>query len=138
MANTASSQDAVLRAAGWSGTSAPYTQTVSVSIVKNPSIDGYVGLAENVTTEQWNAAALARLRKTAQGSGTITIAAAGVRPAIDIPITVVLTGMERLDDLEDRMDYLEETVQGDGYYMSKYSGAEIDSLLDQVAAQTGG
>ena len=90
---------AVLRAAGWRGTSAPYTQTVSVSIVKNPSIDGYVGLAETVTTQQWNAAALARFRKTAQGNGTITITAEGDRPAIDIPITVVLTGMERLDDL---------------------------------------
>lgn len=135
MANTASSQDAVLRAAGWSGTSAPYTQTVPVSIVKNPAIDGYVGLAETVTTEQWNAAALARLRKTAQGNGTITITAEGDRPAIDIPITVVLTGMERLDDLEDRMDALEDTVQGDGYYMSKYSGEEIDALLDKVSAR---
>lgn len=133
MANTASSQDAVLRAAGWSGTSAPYTQTVSVSIVKNPSIDGYVGLAETVTTEQWNAAALARLRKTAQGNGTITITAEGDRPTIDIPITVVLTGMERLDDLEDRMDYLEDAVQGDGGYVSKYSGEEIDTLLDKVS-----
>ena len=82
--------------------------------------------------KQWNAAALARLRKTAQGNGTITITAEGDRPTIDIPITVVLTGMERLDDLEDRMDYLEDAVQGDGGYVSKYSGEEIDTLLDKV------
>ena len=97
-----------------------------------------MGLSDGITSEQWYAAAMARLRKTAQGGGTVTIVADGVLPPVDIPITVTLSGLERLEDLEERMDYLEDAVQGDGGYVSKYGGEEIDTLLDRVAAQTGG
>lgn len=131
-------EQAVLLAGGWSGTQAPYRQTVPVSIVQSKTVDGYVGLSEGITSEQWYAAALARLRKTDQGGGTVTIVADGVLPSVDIPITVTLSGLERLEDLENRMDYLENAVQGDGGYVSKYGGEEIDALLDRVAAQTGG
>lgn len=105
--------------------------------MQSAEVDGYVGLSDGITSDQWYAAALARLRKTGQGSGTLTIVADGVLPTVDIPITITLSGLERLDDLENRMDYLETEIQGEGGYVSKYSGEEIDALLDK-AAQIGG
>lgn len=43
-----------------------------------------------------------------------------------------MTVEERLDALEERIQALED-AQGEGSYVSKYSGEEIDELLDQVA-----
>lgn len=47
-----------------------------------------------------------------------------------------MTVEEKLDALAARVDALEE-AQGEGSYVSKYSGEEIDALLDKVSAMSG-
>ena len=47
-----------------------------------------------------------------------------------------MTVEERLAALEGRVKDLED-AQGEGSYVSKYSGEEIDALLDKVSAMSG-
>jgi hypothetical protein len=82
---------ATLTAAGWTGLAAPYTQTVSVAGMTSTA-NGTVGLADSATAAQREAARNALLSKTAQASGSITIAADGDKPTVDIPIAVILLG----------------------------------------------
>lgn len=52
-----------------------------------------------------------------------------------------MTMEERVSELERIVSELERIVsemQGEGSYISKYSGEEIDTLLDKVAAMDGG
>lgn len=86
---TANDVDAVLTAAGWSGSEAPYTQTVAVSGVTADS-NGTVGVSESATDAQYQSAMIAMLRKTAQADGSITVKAYGEKPTVNIPITVTL------------------------------------------------
>lgn len=79
----------VLTAAGWNGTEIPYTQTLTVSGVKTAT-KGSAGLAENATHEQYQAAVNAMLRATNHTENKITISAYGVKPTIDIPITITV------------------------------------------------
>lgn len=83
---------ATLTASKWSGTKAPYVQTVTVSGV-TASDNGIVGLANSVTDEQYQAAISGLLIKTAQAANSLTIKAYGVKPEVDIPI---LVSVERL------------------------------------------
>lgn len=46
-----------------------------------------------------------------------------------------MTDAERIDALERRMAELEAILQGNGSYVSKYSGEEIDALLDKLSTQ---
>ena len=52
----------------------------------------------------------------------------GTKPSIDLPVSVEVL-------LDGRVAALENALQGDGSYISKYSGEEIDQLLDTIAAQ---
>jgi hypothetical protein len=85
------SYTATLTAAGWTGSSAPYTQTVTVSGLP-AGAKGTVGLADAATDEQYEAAVAAMLRKTAQASNSITIKAYGEKPSVNIPIVVLEVG----------------------------------------------
>ena len=77
-----------LSASKWSGSAAPYTQTVTV---EGMAADTH-GIArvnyQTATLEQRNAARYAMLCLTAQGSNTVTITADGERPTVDIPIVI--------------------------------------------------
>lgn len=46
-----------------------------------------------------------------------------------------MTTEERLDALEQALRAMKNTQEPTEYYTSKYSGEEIDALLDIVAAQ---
>ena len=80
--------EATLSASKWSGSEAPYTQTVAV--------DGMAGDTHGIarvnyqkaTLEQRNAARYAMLCLTAQGTNTVTITADGEKPTVDIPIVI--------------------------------------------------
>ena len=109
-----------LTAAGWTGADAPYTQTAQAA--------GVAAGAELVLHPNKAAARAALLALTGSGDGSVTIVADGTKPAIDLPVSVEVL-------LDGRVDALESALQGDGSYTSKYSGEEIDQLLDTIAAQ---
>lgn len=80
-----------LAAASWSGSSAPYTQAVTVTGLGSIQ-NAYVQVAQSATAAQRTAARYANLSVTAQAAGSITITADGTLPTVDIPLTVTLLG----------------------------------------------
>lgn len=82
---------ATLAASGWTGAEPPYTQTVSVTGM-TAAKKAVAGLAMTATSEQHIAAAGALLRVTAQGTNTITVAAEGKVPEINLPIVIMILG----------------------------------------------
>ncbi len=82
---------AMLAAASWTGTEAPYTQTVAASGVTAAS-KIFVGLADTATDAQYTAALGALLRATAQGVDSVTITAIGALPETDIPVLIRIVG----------------------------------------------
>lgn len=115
-----------LTAAGWTGDAAPYIQTAQAAGV---AAGAELVLHPNkvATAEQRAAARAALLALTGSGDGSVTVVADGTKPAIDLPVSVEVL-------LDGRVDALESALQGDGSYTSKYSGEEIDQLLDKVEA----
>ena len=82
------STEATLTVSGWSGETAPYTQTVTAYV--SPYENGLITMAKNATDEQYLAAAKAKIRVDSQpGSGNLTLKATGEKPNIDIPVVVV-------------------------------------------------
>jgi hypothetical protein len=88
--------DTVLTAADWTGDTAPYTQVLQIPTMETELPNGMIGLARNATMEQRNAARAAMLAvagqtasTTNEANNTLTIAADGSVPDVDIPVTVV-------------------------------------------------
>ena len=65
--------------------------TITSSFIK---ADNYIHLsaAKNITNEQYDALALAKIICTEQADGQITLKALGATPSIDIPITIIIEG----------------------------------------------
>lgn len=81
-----------LTAAGWTGTTPPYSQTVSVEGM-TASLKGVsVGAPATLTDAEFSAALYAVLRVSAQGAGNITVKAHGEKPTVNIPILVRIAG----------------------------------------------
>ena len=76
----------------WTGTSAPYYQTITVTGMTSSKKGVSVGLPASATDAQFEAAADALLRVSAQGTNTITIKAHGDKPTISIPVLVMIKG----------------------------------------------
>lgn len=72
-----------LPSSGWSDGSI----TVTASGVKTTT-QGFLALAQNATATQANAAGAALLRVTSQTTNSITLAADGIIPAVDIPVVI--------------------------------------------------
>lgn len=64
------------------------TQTITVNGL-TASANGSVGLADDVTDEQYDAACVAKLRKSAQSEDSLTIKCREI-PIVDIPIKIVV------------------------------------------------
>lgn len=75
-----------LASAGWSGASAPYTQSFGCQAVTANS-HVIVGLPDNATDAQYEAACAACLRFVC-GSGSVTAKAYGVKPTVALPIRI--------------------------------------------------
>lgn len=86
-AGSSSSVSATLTAAGWSDG----TQTLLIESVTADS-NGVVGVTQNITDAEIEAAKKAELFVSAQGAGTLTVTALGDIPSCDIPIVVILMG----------------------------------------------
>lgn len=82
---------ATLTIAGWSGSAAPYTQSVTVSGM-TANKKAIVGLPHSATSAQYASALAALLRVTAQGADTLTVTAEGNKPTIDLPILTEIVG----------------------------------------------
>lgn len=76
---------ATLSASGWSSGK----QTLTVQGVTAES-NGMIGVAHSATAAQLEAAKDAELYISAQGANSLTIAAAGTVPTVNIPVVVVL------------------------------------------------
>ena len=75
----------------WVGNSAPYTVVVASDLI-TASNNLMIGLAENATDIQREAARMAEIHCTAQNSGSVTLAADGVKPNVDLPVSIVVLG----------------------------------------------
>ena len=73
----------------WSGSAAPYTNTISVSGVTTSNIVE-VGLSSSATDDQVKACMSASIAKITQANGSITLYAYGTKPTTNIPLSVVL------------------------------------------------
>lgn len=80
-------QFVTLSSSGWSDSQNVVSVTGMTATAKV-----MVGLAEPNTSEQYDAAAKAQLHCVAKTAGSITIAANGTVPSIDIPIAVYFWG----------------------------------------------
>ncbi len=75
----------------WTGSSAPYSQTLTaLGVTASNNIS--VGLASTATQEQREAAYEAQLFASGQDTDEITVLADGDKPTVDIPITVFIWG----------------------------------------------
>lgn len=83
--------NATLSANNWSGDSAPYTYTLSISDVTTTSNQELLP-ALNITEEQLTALQAANIQDGGQLTDSITLKAFGDKPTIDIPIRVILRG----------------------------------------------
>ena len=88
-ADHSTSVNLTLAANSWTGNSAPYTQTLSVTGL-TASQNGTIGLANSATAAQRTAARSALLSVGTQSAGSVIIIADGIVPTIDLPITVIM------------------------------------------------
>ena len=79
------SVEKVLTVASWTGN----TQKIFISGMTADQ-NGIVGLSQNITTEEREAAEKASLYVCGQSEGSITVAVGRDKPTCDIPITVIL------------------------------------------------
>ena len=86
---TITSVTATATAAGWSG-DIP-VQTINVTGMTATSI-AWVGLPETATAQQRDAARKAVMSPTAQGTNSITLTCDGVKPTVDLPILIYISG----------------------------------------------
>lgn len=78
---------ATLLGSGWSNDK----QTIVVPGVTAGS-NGVIGVTQSITDQQMRSAKNAELYICGQDNGTVTIAAFGEAPAIDIPVAIILAG----------------------------------------------
>ena len=84
---------AMLSVAAWSGSVAPFTQDIAVAGMTPDKKGVCVGLPATATDAQFEEAAAALLRVSAQGTNSITIKAHGEKPsAYNIPVLIQIKG----------------------------------------------
>lgn len=84
--------ETTLLASGWSGGS----QTISVTGATADKTKTHIifDVSMEATAEEIEAAISGIVRATAQGDGSLTVTAFGDAPTIDIPVSVMVTGVE--------------------------------------------
>jgi len=82
---------ATLPASAWTGTDAPYSQTISVAGVTATSANEILPGA-SISASQLELLQLANLQDGGQAAGSITVKAYGGKPTADLPIRVIVRG----------------------------------------------
>lgn len=82
---------ATLPASGWTGSAAPYSQTISVASVTTTSANEILPGA-SITAEELEALQSANIQDGGQAAGSITLLAYGDLPAIDLPVQFIVRG----------------------------------------------
>jgi hypothetical protein len=82
---------ATLSSGSWSGSTAPYSQAVTVNGV-TASNNCIVSVAQGASAAQYEAASEAQMLPYSQSANTITIYAYGDKPTVNIPISVLILG----------------------------------------------
>ena len=90
-AGTSKTVTATLLAASWTGTSAPYTYTLTVTGVTANSNQELLP-ALTITEEQLTALQAANIQDGGQAANSVTLTAFGDKPTIDLPIRVIVRG----------------------------------------------
>lgn len=85
--STITGLEKTLSASGWTSG----RQKITVDGITADS-DGIIGISQTATTEQKTVCGKAGLYICEQGDGYITIAADGITPASDIPVTIFIFG----------------------------------------------
>jgi len=75
-----------ISSASWSGASAPFTATLTISGILADPVVYLMDVTADATDAQVNAFDYARIRISAQAAGTLSLKAYGVKPTIDIPV----------------------------------------------------
>lgn len=81
--------NAIVEAANWEGSEAPYTNTITISGATETN-DIQVMPADTITVDQAGSWSGAMIMAATQASGSITLKAFGDKPEIDIPVTVLV------------------------------------------------
>lgn len=90
-ATRSTTYDLMLSASGWTGDAVPYTNTLSVpSATANNNIE--LVTPSTVTVDEVNAYAKANIASATQANGSVTVCAYGIKPTINLPITVIVRG----------------------------------------------
>lgn len=90
-ANSSVAISGTLLASAWAGIDSPFTQELAVEGL-GANQNGTISVAHEATVEQREMARLAMLSIVGQSEGSLTIAADGEMPDIDIPVVVILLG----------------------------------------------
>lgn len=77
-----------LAANSWTADGNYFKQTATATGV-TASTNGTVGVSQTATKTQYDAAAYAQLRCTAQAANSVTIYCYGVKPTVDIPCVII-------------------------------------------------
>lgn len=76
----------------WTGTAAPYSQTITLTGAKPEPTRIEVQPSNDATADQWAAWRAALIRGGSQDTDTITLLADGDKPTIDIPMVATIRG----------------------------------------------
>ena len=81
-----------LTTASWSGSSAPFTYTITDSKIYGSNTNVILSLPTSMTTDQRSAYKKAQIESGAVSSGKVILYAYGTKPTINIPIQLSIGG----------------------------------------------
>lgn len=83
--------DAIITATGWGGSAVPYTYNLKVAGATATNVIEVISKSD-ITAEQVSAFMDAIITPAGQSAGNIALKAWGGKPAIDLPVTVIVRG----------------------------------------------
>lgn len=122
--------EATLLASKWTGSSAPYTQILTVEGLNNYNNCNVV-ISDTVTVEQENAIMNAEITNITYDEGVgFTFTASGVKPSVDVPILLKFGASMNVVEVP---QYLEEVdVASNIFYDNSTSGISATNVKDAI------